>query len=327
MINAAIVGLGRWGQNLVNSVQGTSTRLRFARGVVRNPDKVSAFAAKHGLQLSSDYAELIADPAIQAVVLATPNSLHPQQIIAAAGAGKAVFCEKPLALTCADAQRAAHACEHAGVPLGVGQDKRYWPSMRELKRVVDSGVLGQVLHVEGHFSNENARKGLHHGWRESPAESPGGSITATGIHVLDAFVNMLGPVRRVQAQHIRHRPPPDTLDTLSILFEFTNRVSGVLCGVRATPMYWRVHVFGTSGSAEALGETGLVLRMSGASPQRQSFEPVNALRCELEAFADAIEGRAAYPVTVTQMVDVIAALEAIVKSMQSNAPVTLQESA
>jgi len=324
MLEAAIVGLGRWGQNYVNSVQGASTRVRFTRAVVRTPDKSREFADKHGLRLSTDYAELLADPAIRMIVLATPNSQHPAQIIAAAQAGKAVMCEKPLALTRADAERAVRACEKAGVLLGVGQDKRYWPSMRELKRVVDSGVLGEVLHIEGHFSNENASKKLQYGWRESPAESPGGSITATGIHVLDAFINLIGPLRRVNAQHILKRPPPESLDTLSLTFEFANRVSGVLCGVRATPLFWRVHVFGNQGSAEAAGPNELVLRTSGGKVERRTFEPVNALRANLEAFADAIEGRVEYPISTGQMVDVIAALEAIVASVGTGKAVELR---
>ena len=324
MLEAAIVGLGRWGQNYVNSVQGASTRVRFTRAVVRTPDKSREFADKHGLRLSTDYAELLADPAIRMIVLATPNSQHPAQIIAAAQAGKAVMCEKPLALTRADAERAVRACEKAGVLLGVGQDKRYWPSMRELKRVVDSGVLGEVLHIEGHFSNENASKKLQYSWRESPAESPGGSITATGIHVLDAFINLIGPLRRVNAQHILKRPPPESLDTLSLTFEFANRVSGVLCGVRATPLFWRVHVFGNQGSAEAAGPNELIVRMSGGKVERRTFEPVNALRANLEAFADAIEGRVEYPISTGQIVDVIAALEAIVASVGTGKAVELR---
>ena len=318
MLNAAIVGLGRWGQNHVNSVQGVSQKVRFTRGVVRHPEKVQEFADKQGLRLSSDYAELLADPAIKIIVLATPNSQHPAQIIAAAKAGKAVLCEKPLALTRADAERAVQACQKAGVLLGVGQDKRFWPSMQELKRVVDSGVLGELLHVEGHFSNENASNKLHYGWRELPAESPGGSITATGIHILDAFISLIGPVRRVAVQHILQRPPPESLDTLAITFEFANRVSGVLCGVRATPLFWRVHVFGSQGSVESIGPTELVLRTSGGKVERRTFEPVNALRANLEAFADAIEDRAEYPISTAQMVDVIAGLEAIVEAMHSN---------
>ena len=324
MLEAAIVGLGRWGQNYVNSVQGASTRVHFTRAVVRTPDKSREFADKHGLRLSSDYAELLADPAISMIVLATPNSQHPDQIVAAALAGKAIMCEKPLALTRADAERAVRACKEAGVLLGVGQDKRYWPSMQEMKRVVDSGVLGEVLHVEGHFSNENASKKLQYGWRESPAESPGGSITATGIHVLDAFINLIGPLRRVSAQHILKRPPPESLDTLSLTFEFANRVSGVLCGVRATPLFWRVHVFGNQSSAEAAGPNELIVRMSGGKVERRTFEPVNALRANLEAFADAIEGRFEYPISTGQMVDVIAALEAIVASVGTGKAVELR---
>ena len=323
MLDAAIVGLGRWGRNYVNAVQGVSERLRFTRGVVTDPDRSREFAAKHALRLSTDYAELLADPALRLIVLATPNSLHPAQIIAAAEAGKAVMCEKLLALTRADAERAVAACAHAGVPLGVGQDKRFWPSMQALKRVVGSGVLGELLHVEGHFSNENASNKLHYGWRESPGEAPGGSVTATGIHVLDAFINLIGPVRRVAAQHIVKRPPPESLDTLAITFEFENSISGVLCGVRATPLFWRVHVFGNQGSAEAVGPNELIVRRSGGEPVRQVFEPVNALSANLEAFADAIEGRADYPIPVAQMIDVIAGLEAIVASTRSGNAVTV----
>ncbi|MDP2242270.1 MAG: Gfo/Idh/MocA family oxidoreductase [Burkholderiales bacterium] len=325
MINAAIVGLGRWGQNHVNSVQGKSERLRFVRGVVRHPDAVRDFTGKHGLALSSDYSELLKDPQIQAIVLATPNSLHADQVVAAARAGKAVFCEKPLALTRADAERAVQACREAGVALGVGQDKRFWPSMLELKRVVDSGELGEVLHIEGHFSNDNARK-FAYSWRESPDEAPAGSMTSTGIHVLDAFINLVGPVRRVQSQLLTRQTQPAPLDTLATLFEFENGVCGVLSGVRVTPLYWRVHVFGTEGSAEALGATELVLHASGAKLRRLSFDPVNALHYELEAFADAVAGGAAYPVPASHMIQTVSALEAIAQAIKTRTPITLAPS-
>ena len=73
-----------------------------------------------------------------------------------AAAGKAVFCEKPLALTREGAARAAGACREAGVVLGIGTDKRYFPAIAEVIRLVDSGELGPLLHVEGNFSNEVA---------------------------------------------------------------------------------------------------------------------------------------------------------------------------
>jgi predicted dehydrogenase len=290
--------------------------------MVRHPDAVREFAAHHELELTDDFTSALADPRVQAVVLVTPHTLHVDQIVAAAAAGKAVLCEKPLALTRAGAERAVAACEKAGVVLAVGQDKRLWPSMRELKRVVASGALGDILHVEGHFSNEVSRV-VHPAWREAPEEASGASLTATGIHVIDAFVNLIGPVRRVEAQRIFHRAAPDPSDTIAALFEFVNHVSGTFSAVRVTPLFWRVHVFGDKGSAEALGESELVLRMSGKALQRQAFEPVEGLRIQLEAFADAVEGRAPYPIPTSQMIETVVALEATVRSMGTGAPVVI----
>ena len=75
MIDAAIIGLGRWGKGIVQSAQGRSQRLRFIRGVSKEPDEVRDFAAAHGFELSTDFADAVADPRVQAVVLATPHSL------------------------------------------------------------------------------------------------------------------------------------------------------------------------------------------------------------------------------------------------------------
>jgi predicted dehydrogenase len=322
MINAAIVGLGRWGRNIVNAVQGRSERLRFVACVARRPDAVREFASVHGLRVCSQLSDALADGSVEAIVLATPHSLHVEQVLAVADARKAVFCEKPLALNRRDAERAVAACRRAGVTLALGHDKRFWPSMCELKRVVASGELGDILHVEGHFSNESTRK-FYAGWRESPDESPGGSLTATGIHIMDAFVNLVGPARLVHARLVSRPPAPDPRDTVSVFLEFRNGVSGVLCGVRTTPQYWRVHVFGCDGSAEALGDTELVLRATDASPRTLKFEPVDALRLEMDAFADAVSGRAPYPITVEQMLDDVTMLDGALRSIETNAPVSV----
>ena len=316
MIDAAIVGLGRWGRALVESVQGKSDRLRFALGVEPDAGAAREFAAVHGMKLSADYADALSDLAIGAVVLATPHSLHLEQVLAAARAGKQVFCEKPLALTEADARKMVDACERAGVVLGVGHNRRWWPAMRELKRIVDAGGLGTLLHVEGHNSNENSNQ-VTGGWRTLPAESPGGGMTGAGLHVLDALVALAGPVRRVQARLLERKPPPAPQDSVSALLEFESGASGLLATVRATPFYWRVHAFGTKGNAEVLGETEMVLRMSGKSLQRLQMEPADSLRAELEAFADAVGKRAPFPVAPVQMLHTVAAFEAVLRAIQA----------
>src|SRR6266576_1631657 len=234
MIDAAIVGLGRWGKGFLESVQGKSRRIRFVRGVDTVPDVVRDLAARHGFKPSSDLAEALADPAVQALVLVTPHSLHRDQVVACALAGKHVFCEKPLALTRADAQIMIAACARAGVVLGVGHNRRLWPSMQALGRAVDGGELGQILHLEGHFSNEHSNK-VSGGWRLSSEESPGGGMTGAGLHVLDAFIHLAGPVLRVHAQLLERRPAPAPLDTVSAIYGFAKTVSsGAGAGLRSS---------------------------------------------------------------------------------------------
>jgi len=316
MIKAAIVGLGRWGKTLVEAVQDKSEALRFTHAVSREPDKLRDYAAKHGLKAVDTLESVLVDPNIDAVVLATPHSLHGGQIIAAAAAGKAVFCEKPLTLKKGEALRAIEACRAAGVVLGIGTDKRFYPSLRELIRLVKSGELGRILHLEAHFSNEVA--GTFMEWRYSVEESPAGGMTGTGIHVLDALIAMAGPVLRVQGLLLSHKPPPDPLDSLAVLLEFASGMSGTLAAVRSTPMYLRVHAFGRNASAEALGRTELVLRKSGAEPQHLGFPPVDSVCANLEAFADAVAGRAPYPIPTSEMLATVDAFEAIAEAVRSD---------
>lgn len=323
MIRAAIVGLGRWGQNLVRSVQGKSPHLRFTHAVVRRPGTGREYAEQHGLELVTDFSRVLADRSVQAVVLTTPHSLHTEQIVAAAAAGKPVFCEKPLALARADAERSIDACRRAGVVLGLGYNKRFWPSMRELGRLVAGGELGEILHMEGHFSNETTAR-YYTGWRGDEAESPAGGLTATGVHVLDAFVSLAGRAGSVHARLAARPSSADPRDALSAFIEFASGGSGVLCGVRSTPQFWRVHVFGRDGSAEAIEDTELVLRRPDRAAQRIAFEPADALRLELEAFALAVEGGAPYPVTFRQMLDGVEATEGIIRSIREGRLIDLQ---
>jgi predicted dehydrogenase len=323
MINAAVIGLGRWGRNIVESVQGRSPRLRFIRGVSKEPELVRDFAARQGFELSTEFDEVVADPRVEAVFLATPHSLHLPQITAVAAAGKPVWCEKPLALTRADAERAVAAVRKAGVPFALGNNKRCFASMRELKRVVADGTIGEVMHIEGHFSNEHSTR-VKGGWRDDPRESPGGGMTGAGLHVIDALVNLGGPIAEVDARLYAAKPPPDPRDVAAALLKFESGATGLLATVRAAPMFWRIHVFGTKGSAEAREETMLTVARIGEQPQTQTYPPVDSLGVLLEAFAETIETGKPFPVTTDEMLDVAGAFEAIIHSMEEGKPVRVQ---
>lgn len=319
MINAAVVGLGRWGKSIVEAVQGKSPRLHFVRGICKEPDQLADFAAKHGFDLRTDLSDAISDPRVQAIFLATPHSLHVGQICAVAAAGKPVWCEKPLALTRAEAERAIAAVQKANVPFGLGNNKRCFASMRELKRLVADGGIGEVLHIEGHFSNEHSTR-VKGGWRDDPRESPGAGMTGAGLHVLDAFVNLVGPIAAVDAKVFSRKAPPDPRDVAAALLQFQSGATGLLATVRAAPIFWRIHVFGTKGSAEARDETTLTVARIGEAPQIQTFPQVDALAALLEAFAESIETGTPFPVTTADMLDVVGAFEAIIRSIDEGRP-------
>jgi predicted dehydrogenase len=321
MIDAAIIGLGRWGKGIVQSTQGKSKHLRFIRGVSKEPEQVRDFAATHGFELSTEFAEAIADPRVKAVVLATPHSLHVDQIADVAAAGKPVWCEKPLALTLSEARRAVAAVQKAGVVFALGNNKRCFPSMQELRRVVAEGLIGEVLHIEAHFCNEHSTRVVPGGWRDDPAESPGGGLTGAGLHLIDALVSLGGPIAEVYARLFERKPPPDPRDVIALQARFASGATGQLASVRAAPAYWRVHVFGTRGWAEARDETTLTVAPNGQNPQTQTLPPADSLGLLLEAFGEAIEIGTPFPVTTDNMLAVVGAFEAAIASLRTGKPV------
>lgn len=319
MINCAIAGLGRWGRALVEASR-KEPRLKIIRAVEPDGDGAASFCKANDLPLAASLHDILADPGIDAVLLATPHSLHKHQVIAAASAGKQVFCEKPLALRRDDAADMFAACRNAGVTLAVGHNRRFWPSMQALGAIVAGGELGTILHVEGHNSNENSQA-VTQGWRLSPEESPGGGLTGAGLHVLDGFVSLLGPIRQVYARLSEREAGPPPLDTATLAIEFVNGVSATLATIRATPFYWRVHVFGSRGSAEVLDEVTMVLRKSGEAPATTRYPAVDSLAMELAAFADAIERKQPFPVPEADVLATLAAFEAALQSMRTGHPV------
>ena len=335
MINVAVVGLGRWGQGIVRSLRGEaapgapargpSQRMRVLRGVSLEPGTVRDFAARHAFELSSDFESAIRDPRIDAVILATPHLSHVDQIIAVADLGKPVWCEKPLALTRAEASRALDAVRRNGVVMGLGNNKRYYPSMLELARIVSSGEIGEVLHIEGHFTNEHSTN-VAGGWRDDPRQSPGAGTTGAGLHVIDSFVNLAGPISRVDARLFSRKAPPDPRDAVAALTTFASGASGLMATVRAGPVYWRMHVFGTNGWAEARDETTLTVALMGKPATVRTLPPADGLANLLDAFGAAIEGVAPFPVTPAQMLDTVSAFEAVIRSLDSGEPVDVPTS-
>ncbi|WP_048427490.1 Gfo/Idh/MocA family oxidoreductase [Methylobacterium indicum] len=320
MIRAAIVGLGGWGRRLVVAVQEDGqprgSEIHFTRAAVRSAARARPFADRQRLQLGS-FEECLVDPAVDAVVLATPHSAHPGQVRAAAAAGKHVFVEKPLALTLVEAESAIAACAAAGRVLALGHNRRFLPAFRALRELVLAGELGSILHAEAMFAGAFGLAYAPDAWRAGDADAPAGGLTAMGIHSLDALIDCLGPVEDVTAQSMRRVLTIPMDDTTSAMLRFRSGPSGHVATLMATAWTWQLRVFGVRGYAVMPDETSLqVVERSGAS-RLFTFPVFDTERAELEAFARAVRGDETYPVPLGDVAHGVAVLEAAVASIRS----------
>jgi predicted dehydrogenase len=329
MIRAAIVGLGRWGQNLVNSVQGKSDAIRFVAGATRTVAKAESYARDKGFPLYDSYEKALADPQVDALVLATPHTQHARQVAAAARAGKHGFTEKPLALDRASAQAAVRACAKAGVTLAVGYNWRFQPALQEIKRMLEDGRLGKLLHLEGNFCGPSAYRFSRGHWRQERDEGPAGGMTGRGVHTLDAYLYLAGRIASVHAQSFRRAQDYGLDDTTSMLFQFESGATGYLGTVIATAETWRMQVFGSKGWVE-VGDvqhlTTWEMRVCFVNPENLlvhhkpevvTFPEVSTERAELENFARAIEEKRPLAVAGGDEEHGAAVFEAILKSAKS----------
>jgi predicted dehydrogenase len=325
VIDVAVVGLGWWGQNIA-SLLGTSERIRPVLGIDPEPAGRERAAAL-GLATSADLQTALDDPGIDAVVLCSPHRFHADQIIAVAGAGKHVFCEKPFCTTSAQADAALAAVAEAGVQLGIGHERRFEPAVMELQQRVADGDLGVPLVFEGNFSQDKFLALPPDNWRLSSVEAPVGPLSATGIHLVDLAISIFGAPSEVWARLSTRATSFGNGDTLSVTLAFPGGATAVITAILTTPFIGRVCVLGSQGWSEIRdrnhpespeGWDVTTVHRGGATEQR-FFPPSPAVRDNLERFADAVEGVGSYPVTVEDIRANVATFEAITRSALSGA--------
>jgi predicted dehydrogenase len=331
VIRAAQIGLGWWGKTLVESVQGTSDQIRFVAATSRTKsDDYVKFAADQQLTFADSYEAILADKNVDAVVLATPHSQHAAQVIAAAKAGKHVFCEKPFALHTAEAEQAVAAVKAAGVTLGLGYNRRFHPEMTKLREQIRSGALGTILHIEATMTFPNALALKADAWRAQRDETPAGGLTPMGVHAIDGMIDLCGPIDTVYCQSFRRVVAVDADDTTSMLFRMKAGMSGYLGTMTATGPGFSFQVFGSAGWVRLEGMT----HVAGApSEERRTrlfgtckFQPakgpaqvweaetLDVTRAALEAFAVAAQGGTPYGIPLEEMVHGVAVTDAVVRS-------------
>src|SRR5213594_4614160 len=321
-VRVAAIGTGRWGGTLADAA-GRGTGLSIVACTSRSAENRAAFAKTYGCRDLPTLDAVLADREVEGVLITTPHTAHAEHIVAAASAGKHVFVDKPFTLTVADARRATEACRRAGVVLAVGHQRRKQAASRALKRLIDEGAFGRVAQIEGNFSADYGFSSTltTRVWRGDRAEAPGGAMTNLGIHHVDTYQYLLGPIARATAFSRRvalTSVPID--DATSILFEFTSGTLGYLgtSWVHAN----RTAVIALHGTeAQAWSEadgTRLFLARRGV-PERTgvSLTPVDAVVEELAEFARCAREGAKPEVGGEEATANIAVLEAIVESIET----------
>lgn len=334
MLRTAIVGLGSWGRELVESARGSSL-LRYTAACTRSPAKVEGFCREHGMALAASFDAVLDDPRIDAVVLATPNSLHAAQVMRAAQAGKHIFVEKPFALDRASARAALAAVKKAGVVLGVGFNRRFHPSVREIKRRIDAGEFGAVASI---INELTATGGLYRAagsWRLDPVEEPAGALAAIGMHLVDTMIYLAGRATEVHCIPT-HTAAPHGDDTNGFMLRFAGGATGLAFCSSVVTRNYRLAVYGSRAFAEILKPTMDVFRFmptvegrmshQAAIPEPQLIEMpyVNSVTAELEEFARCVAERR-QPLPFDDILHGVAIFEAAVESARTRVPVAVDD--
>lgn len=336
MIRAGIVGLGRWGRTLVSAIAGNSDAIRFTAATTRTRASAEDFCRVNNLTLVDGYDAMLRRADINAVVLATPHSQHEAQALAAFAAGKHVFVEKPLTLDLKGARRVAEAAEDTGLTLAVGLNRRFHPSVGELRSRVRAGRLGSIVAMVAQHSTSTAQFVPLDNWRTAPDEAPGGAFTATGVHSLDHMIEFAGRVREVRCVTARHYPGRAD-DTTALMLQFASGASGLIFSSVATATNYELTIYGTNGLGEISRPDLSQLRFVPASTTAPTglvqappdeilqFSGANTLHLELHAFARAIRQRTPYPVPIDEVLHGMAVFDAIVRSAPTGAVVAVRE--
>jgi predicted dehydrogenase len=321
MIRIGVIGLGWWGKQIVTCL-ADSPRFKVVAGCDIDTGMAQPFAAAHSFDLVEDYRDLLKNRDVDAVAVVTPHALHEDIAIAAFAAGKQVFCEKPLALTAASAQRILAACQKTGGVLGIGHERRYEPAMEEMRRLYASGALGRILHMDANVSHNNFRKMSPSNWRRDPKHAPAGAWTALGIHLGDMFVSLAGKPVRVSARAASQLFPHPSEDLVSADIDFDNGARGRITCLSTPPFYARFTLICDQGWVEVQEggnvdqgtPSSFVHCKPDGSRDTRTYAHVNTVRMNFEAWADAIEGRAPYRFSTDQLLANISILDAVTRS-------------
>jgi len=217
-----IVGLGMWGENQMKGPISRSEYVKVKTCYHYKPEKARAFAQKWDLEIADTYEDMLADPEVEGVFIFTPNFRHCQETVAAAEAGKHVYLTKPIADTVAEARQMAEACQKAGVLCYVDHGSSTADRAMQMKWVVESGIIGDVIMAEAQQSSGWGLRLKGNEWRAHADTCPGGALIQVGCYKTAGLYLLFGQAKRVTAFKRNDYTPTDIDDACMLLVEYPN---------------------------------------------------------------------------------------------------------
>jgi len=323
-VRLASVGLGWWGGRLADAAKEAGAEI--VTCFARTPAAREEFVEGRNCRAADTLDELLSDPEVEGLLVATPHSTHATLVEQSAAAGKHVFVEKPLTLTVAEGKRAVGAAEEAGIVLQVGHNRRRQPAIRRLKSMVDDRQLGLLHHAEANLSYP---KGLNPrtGWRGDPAESPAGGMAGLGVHMVDNLLYLLGRIKRLAAFSKQIMQISRLDDATTIMLEFESGPLGFIGTSMVIPDIASTAVFGTEMAAWSEGDGSRFYIQNSGHQERteQSIDTLDTVRDELEEFSRCIRGNGRPETGGAEGLEVIVVLEAVLASVRQGRIVDLDE--
>lgn len=259
-VGYAIVGTGYFGAELgriMNTVEGAKIV------AVLDPENAQSVAAELGCDVETDLDTLCARADVDAVIVATPNYLHKEPVLAAARHGKNVFCEKPIALCYADCDEMVRACEEAGVVFMAGHVMNFFNGVRRAKQLINEGKIGKLLYCHSARNGwEQVQESIS--WKKIRSKS--GGHLYHHIHELDCIQFLMGPATEVTMTggNVAHYGEKfgDEDDMLFLNLEFGNNTFALI--EYGSAFRWSEHyvlIQGTEGAIRLdMKDTGMTVR-------------------------------------------------------------------
>ncbi len=316
-VGIAVIGTGMWARRLAPVIKRVSA-LRLVTCYSRDDSKREAFAADFECEAAASFEAAVEHPAVEGVLLLTPNNVHAEQAVACAQQGKHVFVEKPIADTLSDGRAMQAACAAAGVTLLVGHAFRRLGTSRKVKELLDAGTLGTPLLAEANFSLPGRL--TPDKWRYFWETCPGGPLMQLGIHQADTLRYWLGPVRRVQGSFGRLATAAEIDDVGLAVLEFESGLRGTLNSIYGSPKTFFLRLYGTEANlhyetdmsvwpqADQMDAATTLTLQTKSGQEIVDVESRDMLAEELDEFAGCVRGET-FP--ETGAFEALAALEII----------------